>query len=82
MATYNKRGGKKFNSKRKVLDKENLESTTAEVFESLDSGATKTEEFVSKYQNLILSSVVLIAISVFVYLAYRTFVLDPKMRTL
>ena len=78
MATYNKRSGKKFNSKRKVLNKENVESTTAEVFESLDSGATKTEKFVAKYQSLIFSSVVLIAISVFVYLAYKTFVLEPK----
>jgi len=78
MATYNKRGGKKFNSKRKVLNKENLESATAEVFESLDSGATKTEKFVAKYQSLIFSSVVLIAVSVFVYLAYKTFVLEPK----
>ena len=78
MATYNKRGGKKFNSKRKVLNKKNLESTTAEVFESLDSGATKTEKFVAKYQSLIFSSVVLIAISVFLYLAYKTFVLEPK----
>ena len=55
-----------------------MESTTAEVFESLDSGATKTEKFVAKYQSLIFSSVVLIAISVFVYLAYKTFVLEPK----
>ena len=78
MATYNKRGGKKFNSKRKVLNKENLESATAEVFESLDSGATKTEKFVAKYQSLIFSSVVLIAVSVFVYLAYKTFVIEPK----
>tara|TARA_A100001015_G_scaffold25807_1_gene29017 strand:+ start:1694 stop:2452 length:759 start_codon:yes stop_codon:yes gene_type:complete len=78
MATYNKRVGKKINSKRKVLNKKNLESTTAEVFESLDSGATKTEKFVVKYQSLIFSSVVLIAISVFLYLAYKTFVLEPK----
>ncbi len=78
MATYNKRAGKKFNSRRKVSNKEDFDSTTAEVFESLDSGASKTENFVSKYQSLILSSVVLITISVFVYLAYKTFVLEPK----
>ena len=78
MATYNKRAGKKFNSRRKVSNKEDFDSTTAEVFESLDSGASKTEKFVSKYQSLILSSVVLITISVFVYLAYKTFVLEPK----
>ena len=49
MATYNKRGGKRFNSKKKILEKENTESTTAEVFESLDTGASKTENLVSKY---------------------------------
>ena len=78
MATYNKRGGKRFNSKRKILNKEEAESTTAEVFESLDSGASKTEKFVSKYQNLIFSSLVLVTISVFVFLAYKTFILEPK----
>ena len=78
MATYNKRGGKRFNSKRKGLNKENAESTTAEVFESLDSGASKTEKFVSKYQSLIFSSLVLVTISVFVFLAYKTFILEPK----
>ena len=64
MATYNKRGGKRFNSKRKVLNKEKAESTTAEVFESLDSGASKTEKFVSKYQSLIFSSLIIVTISV------------------
>ena len=78
MATYNKRGGKRFNSKRKVLNKENAESTTAEVFESLDSGASKTEKFVSKYQSLIFSSLIIVTISVFIFLAYKTFILEPK----
>ena len=78
MATYNKRGGKKFNSKKNEFNKESTESTTAEVFESLDTGASKTESFVSKYQNLIISGVVLVTISVFVYLAYNTFILEPK----
>lgn len=78
MATYNKRSGKKFASRKKFLNKENTESTTAEVFESLDSGASKTESFVSKYQSLIISFVALITISVLVYLAYSTFILEPK----
>jgi tetratricopeptide (TPR) repeat protein len=78
MATYNKRGGKKFKSKKKGLNNEEIESTTAEVFESLDTGASKTENFVSKYQNLIITSVVLVTISVFFYLAYNTFILEPK----
>ena len=78
MATYNKRGGKRFNSKRKGLNKEHAESTTAEVFESLDSGASKTEKFVSKYQSLIFSSLIIVTISVFVFLGYKTFILEPK----
>ena len=78
MATYNKRGGKRFNSKKKAASKEKIESTTAEVFESLDTGASKTENLVSKYQNLIISSVVLATLSVFIYLAYDTFILEPK----
>ena len=78
MATYNKRGGKRYNSKNKLVDKEKIESATAEVFESLDSGASKTENFVSKYQNLIISGVALITLLVFVYLGYNTFILEPK----
>tara|TARA_B100001250_G_C19757664_1_gene770919 strand:- start:143 stop:901 length:759 start_codon:yes stop_codon:yes gene_type:complete len=78
MATYSKRGGKRFNSTKKGLSKEKIESTTAEVFESLDTGASKTENFVSKYQNFIISGVVFITISVFIYLAYNTFVINPN----
>ena len=78
MATYNKRGGKRFNSNKKAINNGNIESTTAEVFENLDTGASITENFVSKYQNLIISGVVLITFSVFVYLIYDTFILEPK----
>ena len=38
--------------KRDDVDKEKIESATAEVFESLDSGASKTENFVSKLQGI------------------------------
>ena len=70
--------GKDIFLRKKVLDKENIESTTAEVFESLDTGASKTENFISKYQVLIISVVIIITTSVFVYLAYNTFILEPK----
>ena len=36
-------------------EEQQLESTTAEVFESLDANASKTEEFVANNQNIILS---------------------------
>ena len=77
MATYNKRGGKRYNSRKRVSNKEIIESTTAEVFESLDSGATKTEKFVAKYQSLIFSCCFNCYFCIF-YLAYETFVLEPK----
>ena len=49
MATYNKRGGKRYNSRKRISNKETIESTTAEVFETLDTGASKSEQFVSKF---------------------------------
>ena len=78
MATYNKRGGKRYNSRKRVSNKEIIESTTAEVFETLDSGASKSEQIVSKYQIPIISGVVLITISVFFYLAYDSVILNPN----
>ena len=56
MATYKKRGYKKSiapGTEKKV----ELESTTAEVFEKLDTAASRTEEWVSKFQNFILAGV-------------------------
>ena len=78
MATYNKRGGKRFNSKKKGIKKDEIQSTTAEVFENLDTGASKTENFVLKYQNMIISGVALITLSIFIFLAYNTYILEPK----
>ena len=53
MATYKKRGAKKSLSKKIGSDEIN-ESKTAEVFDSLDITANKTEDWVVKYQNIIL----------------------------
>ena len=49
MATYKKRGAKKSVTKTEVSENQ-TDSTTAEVFETLDTTASKAEEFVSKYQ--------------------------------
>ena len=79
MATYKKRGAKKSIT----LGPENeteRDSTTAEVFETLDTTANRTEEFVVKYQNIILSFIGLIAIGVLGYLGYSNFVSEPKAR--
>ena len=55
MATYKKRGGKIKSKSEAVNDSELLEgeSTTAEVFNTLDETANKTEEWVEKNQKVI-----------------------------
>ncbi|AZQ58550.1 tetratricopeptide repeat protein [Maribacter sp. MJ134] len=77
MATYKKRG---FKPKTKAESQEfdEQESTTAEVFSTLDEGASKTEEWVSKNQNYILGIIGVIAIGVLGYLAYNQFVQKPR----
>ncbi|MGB1449129.1 MAG: tetratricopeptide repeat protein [Flavobacteriaceae bacterium] len=77
MATYKKRGAKKSIAKPQV-EEQVVESTTAEVFESLDSSASKTEEFVANNQNIILSLIGAITVVVLGYLAYDAYVLTPK----
>jgi TolA-binding protein len=77
MATYKKRGYKPKNKKEQE-EQIHEESTTAEVFDSLDESASKTEEFVSKNQNAILGVIIVITVAVLGYLGYNNFVLAPK----
>ena len=79
MATYKKRGAKKSITSSKENEAVQ-ESTTAEVFETLDTTANKTEEWVVRYQNVILSFIGLIAIGVLGYLGYTNFIIKPKAR--
>lgn len=77
MATYKKRGHKAKNKAEELtIDQEN--STTAEVFSTLDESASKTEEWVSKNQNYILAGIGVIAVAVLGYLAYNQFVQKPN----
>ena len=86
MATYNKRGYKPAKEKEvkevnevtediSVLEKN---STTAEVFSTLDATASKTEDFVAKNQRTIIGVVGAIALMTVGYLAYQKFVAAPK----
>ena len=77
MATYNKRGYKP-KSKAEEIELDEQNSTTAEVFSTLDESASKTEEWVSRNQNYILGVIGVIAVAVLGYLAYNQFVLKPK----
>ncbi|MEX0359530.1 MAG: tol-pal system YbgF family protein [Allomuricauda sp.] len=76
MATYKKRGFKPKNKAEEVSIDEN--STTAEVFSTLDQSASKTEAWVQKNQNFILGAIGVIAIGVLGYLGYNEFIQKPK----
>jgi len=76
MATYKKRGFKP-QTKSEIQEFDEKESTTAEVFSSLDEGASRSEEWVSKNQNYILGAIGVVAIGVLGYLAYAQFVQKP-----
>jgi TolA-binding protein len=83
MATYNKRGYKAPKPKEEAIEGEveNIDvqdSTTAEVFSTLDEGASKAEEFVARNQKYIFGLVGAIALATVAYLVYDRFVIEPK----
>ncbi|MBC3757570.1 tetratricopeptide repeat protein [Hyunsoonleella sp. SJ7] len=77
MATYKKRG---YKPKTKVEKEQNIEegSTTAEVFNTLDETASKTEAFVAKNQKYIFIIIGIVAVLVLGTLAYKEYVAKPK----
>lgn len=77
MATYNKRGGKPKTKADKVAQIED-NSTTAEVFNSLDQGANRTEAWVEKNQKPLLIVIVVAAVCVLGYFLYQQYVQKPK----
>lgn len=80
MATYNKRGYKAKKEKMKdTVNDPNLEenSTTAEVFNTLDETASKTEDFVATNQKYIFIVIGVVAALVLGYLGYQKFVKIP-----
>lgn len=77
MATYKKRG---FKPKTKAEKEDAIEqhSKTAEVFNTLDVTASKTEEWAIKNQKYIFIIVGLAAAIVLGYLGYKKFIAEPK----
>lgn len=77
MATYKKRG---YKPKTKVEKEHDVEdnSTTAEVFNTLDETASKTEDWVIKNQKYIFVIIGLVAAVVLGYLGYNEFIAKPK----
>jgi len=81
MATYKKRGHKpKVKEAKDLVDElEGAEdSTTAEVFASLDERANKTEEWVEKNQKPLLYVILGILVLVLLYMAYNRLIADPN----
>jgi tetratricopeptide (TPR) repeat protein len=79
MATYKKRGYKPKTKKEKEEAVEE-NSTTAEVFNTLDEGASKTEEWVVKNQKYIIGVIAAIALVVLAFLGYNKFVGEPQQK--
>ncbi len=83
MATYNKRGYKepKPKAEKEINEFEEVkagDSTTAEVFDSLDQKASKIEDWIAKNQKYILGFLGAVALVTIGYLLYNKFVLEPK----
>ena len=80
MATYNKRGYRPKTKPEKGVEEEIdvQDSTTAEVFASLDEGASKTEEWVEKNQKAIFGVIIVILVGALAYMAYGKFIQEPK----
>ncbi len=85
MATYNKRGYKPAKPepevKEAVVEQEETfdgKSTTAEVFNSLDAGASRTEEWVQRNQKAIFIVIGVIAFAIVGYMLYDKFIAGPK----
>ncbi|MDF1516859.1 MAG: tetratricopeptide repeat protein [Lutibacter sp.] len=74
MATYKKTGSKVKDAQKNIEDN----STTAEVFNTLDQTASKSEQFIQKNQNIIFIILGLIVASILGYLAYQKYVKAPK----
>ncbi|MGH1385527.1 hypothetical protein [Kordia sp.] len=80
MATYKKRGYKVKTKveKEKEVSAEEIESTTAEVFNTLDETASKTEEWVAGNQKYIFIGIGAIAVVLLGYLIYTKVFAAPK----
>lgn len=81
MATYKKRGYKPKKEKFAQEVEENFDesqSTTAEVFNTLDDTANKSEQWIENNSKPLFYGLVTIAALILGYLAYTSFVLEPN----
>jgi tetratricopeptide (TPR) repeat protein len=74
MATYKKRGNKVKGSHKNIED----QSTTAEVFKTLDDTASKSEQWIEKNQKVIFSGIIAVAVIILGYLGYTKYIAEPN----
>ncbi|UCE93840.1 MAG: tetratricopeptide repeat protein [Flavobacteriaceae bacterium] len=75
MATYKKRGNKvKKGNQANIED----QSTTAEVFNTLDETASRSEQWVEKNQKIIFTGLIVVAGIILAFLAYNKYIVEPK----
>ncbi|MFT4576130.1 MAG: tetratricopeptide (TPR) repeat protein [Polaribacter sp.] len=74
MGTYKKKASKsKDNNQEAIQDK----STTAEVFNTLDETASKSEQWIEKNSKPLFYSLVLVAVVILGYLGYNKYIIEP-----
>ena len=76
MATYKKKGFKpKDNKSQQSID---MQSTTAEVFNTLDDTASKSEQWIEKNSKLLFYSLVIVILLILGFLGYNKYVIEPQ----
>ncbi len=74
MATYKKKGGLKKDKVSKIEE----QSTTAEVFNTLDDTASKSEQWIEKNSKPLFTGLIVILALVLGYLGYNKYIQEPK----
>ena len=74
MATYKKKGGVKKSTSSKIED----QSTTAEVFNTLDETASRSEQWVEKNSKPLFTGLLIVAALIMGYLGYNKYIQEPK----
>jgi len=78
MSTYKKTGKNKTKFEKKEGNSLQSKDTTAGVFNSLDTGASKAERFVLKYQTYFLGIIIGVTLIVLGYVAYNNIILKNR----
>lgn len=74
MATYKKKASKPKNAQEQAIQDK---STTAEVFNTLDETASRSEKWIEKNSKPLFTGLIVIAAAILGYLAYNKYVIEP-----